>query len=124
MPNTNTNTVKTLTRAEELQALMAFAAENGYTGSTEKLANVYAQWTKPRVKSNEPSKASRENKRLAEEVYNAMPEGEVVDSKWIIAAVNGIMTPQKLTHVMSPLVNTGKVRKEKVGKITGYTKIA
>lgn len=120
----NTAKTTTMTRADELQALMKFAAENGYAGSTEKLEKVYKQWTAPRVKSNEPSKTSVENARLAKEVYAILPDGVAVEGKWIIENVSGIMTPQKLTHVVSPLVNGGKIRKDKVGKIMTYTKIA
>lgn len=124
MANTTANTtVKTLTRAEELSALLTWANANGYEGSVEKLEKVHAQWTTPRVKSSEPSKASKENSILAERVYAALPDGVAVDSKWIVEHVSGIMTPQKLTHVMSPLVNGEKVRKDKVGKVMTYTKV-
>lgn len=121
---TKTATVKTPTRADELTALLTWANANDYSGSTEKLATVLTQWTAPRKKSTEPSKASKENAVLAQRVFDAMPAGETVDSKWIIEHVDGIMTPQKLTHVISPLVNSGRVRKEKAGKLLGYTKMA
>ena len=78
--------------------------------------------TKPREKSAEPSKAAKENIRLAGEVLKVMPEGEPVLTSWIMEHVNGIMTSQKCTKVMQVLISAGKVEKvEKVkGRYIGY----
>lgn len=116
--------IKTATRAQELAAIIAFARENDYNGSTEKLEKVLAQWTAPRErKSSGPSKVALENAAKADEVLAIMPEGEAITNVWIMEHVNGIMTTSKSTAIMSILVNRGAVSKQKVGKIMTYTRI-
>ena len=81
-----------------------------------------ASITKPREKSNEPSKAAKENIRLAGEVLKVMPKDEPVLTSWIMEHVRGIMTSQKCTKVMEVLIASGRVeRVEKVkGRYVGY----
>ena len=90
--------------------------------AAEVLRKMLASITKPREKSNEPSKAAKENIRLAGEVLKVMPEGEPVLTSWIMEHVRGIMTSQKCTKVMAVLISAGKVEKvEKVkGRYVGY----
>lgn len=104
-----------VTRAEALSAAIALFPENA--PEREVLSKMLASITKPREKSNEPSKAAKENIRLAGEVLKVMPEGEPVLTSWIMEHVRGIMTPQKCTKVMAVLIEAGKV--EKVAKIKG-----
>jgi hypothetical protein len=123
------NKTNTITRAQALQAAIALAKrvateDDSYrwTEVAEVLTKMYASITKPREKSNEPSKAAKENIRLAGEVLKVMPEGEPVLTSWIMEHVNGIMTSQKCTKVMAVLISAGKVEKvEKVkGRYVGY----
>ena len=122
MANFTANT--TMTRAQELEALLTWANANGYEGSTVKLSKVYEQWTAPRErKSSGPSKVALENRAKAVEVFAAMPEGEAVTNVWVTEHVNGIMTTNKAAVIMGILVNEGKVSKQKVGKVMTYTKL-
>ena len=90
---------------------------DSYRDAAEVLRKMHASITKPRVKSNEPSKAAKENARLAAEVLKVMPTGEPVLTSWIMEHVNGILTSQKCTKVMEVLIKAGKV--EKVAKVKG-----
>lgn len=124
MANITATATSTMTRAQELEALLTFARENGYEGSTVKLSKVYDQWTAPRErKSSGPSKVALENRAKAAEVYAAMPEGEAVTNMWVTEHVNGIMTTNKAAVIMGILVNEGKVSKQKVGKVMTYTRL-
>lgn len=119
-----TASAKSITRAQELADLLAFAEVNGYEGSTEKLRKVHAQWTAPRErKSSGPSKVALENRAKAAEVFAAMPEGEAVTNVWVTERVSGIMTTNKAAVIMGILVNEGKVSKQKVGKVMTYTRL-
>ncbi len=87
------------------------------------LRKMHAQMTKPRKKSDTPSKARILNESLAAKCYEAMEGQENVTSKWLIEHVNGIMTPQKCTAVMKILVDAGKVAKNKEGKTVTYSRL-
>ena len=116
-----------ITRAEALEAVIRLAKEQIEVDDTwnevvEVLTKMHASITKPREKSNEPSRAAKENIRLANEVLKVMPADEPVLTSWIMEHVNGIMTSQKCTKVMAVLISAGKVEKvEKVkGRYIGY----
>ena len=99
-------------------AALSYAIEHcDNSDVAEVLRKMHASITKPRVKSNEPSKAAKENARLAAEVLKVMPTGEPVLTSWIMEHVNGILTSQKCTKVMEVLIKAGKV--EKVAKVKG-----
>ena len=113
----------TITRAEVLTAVVNHDWKTlSREDARECAAKMLASITKTRKKSNEPSKAAKENIRLAGEVLKVMPEGEPVLTSWIMEHVNGIMTSQKCTKVMQVLISAGKVEKvEKVkGRYVGY----
>lgn len=119
------NKTNTITRAEALaMAIELFEQRESsmfddelQNMAAETLRKMHASITKPREKNNEPSKAAKENVRLAAEVLKVMPEGEPVLTSWIMEHVNGIMTSQKCTKVMQVLISAGKV--EKVAKVKG-----
>jgi len=119
----------TVTRAEALELAIRLmeqvATEDdaaNWADAAEALRKMHASITKPREKSDEPSKAAKENIRLAGEVLKVMPADEPVLTSWIMEHVNGIMTSQKCTKVMQVLISAGKVEKvEKVkGRYVGY----
>lgn len=108
----------TITRAEVLTAVVNGDFETlSREDAREVAGKMLASITRPREKSHEPSKAAKENIRLAGEVLKVMPDGEPVLTSWIMEHVNGIMTPQKCTKVMAVLIDAGKV--EKVAKVKG-----
>ena len=112
-----------ITRAEVLTAVVNGDYETlAREDAKECAAKMLASITKPREKSNEPSKAAKENIRLAAEVLEVMPADEPVLTSWIMNHVNGIMTSQKCTKVMEVLIKAGRVeRVEKVkGRYIGY----
>lgn len=110
---------KKMTRAEAL----AFAIENIDNAEVvEVLTKMHEQVTKPRKKSDTPSKARILNESLAAKCYEAMQgHGEAVSTKWLVEHVNGIMTPQKCTAVMKILVDAGQVARNKEGKSVTYS---
>ena len=113
------NKKNTITRAQALE----FAIANLDNAEVvEVLTKMHTSITKPRPKTNEPSRAAKENIRLAGEVLKVMPADEPVLTSWIMEHVNGIMTAQKCTKVMAVLLDAGKVeRVPKVqGRYTGY----
>ena len=88
----------------------------------EVLRKMHAQVTKPRKKSDAPSKVQIMNRNLATAAVAAIREyGEPVTSKWICEHVNGIMTPQKCTAVMKVAIDAGEITKNKDGKTITYT---
>lgn len=109
----------TITRA----AALAYAIECCDNPEVvEVLRKMHAQVTKPRKKSDMPSKTQIMNRNLAAAAVAAIREhGEPVTSKWICEHVNGIMTPQKCTAVMKVAVDAGEAVKNKDGKAVTYT---
>ena len=121
---------KEMTRAQALSAVIGWIAD-GYIPADEQtveevetvLKKMHAQVTKPRKKSDTPSKARILNESLAAKCYEAMEGQEGVTNKWLIEHVNGIMTPQKCTAVMKILVDAGQVVKNKEGKTVTYSRV-
>lgn len=123
---------KKMTRKEALEAaiyLVKLAADEtintdnaaNWNEAAEVLGKMYASITKPRVKSNAPSKARIENEKLAAAAVEAIREhGEPVTCKWITEHVRGILTPQKATAVMKLAIDAGEVTREKNGKVVTY----
>lgn len=117
------NKKNTITRAQALEfAIQVVQEREGDCEAIEVLSKMLASITKPRPKTDEPSRAAKENARLAAEVLRALPADEAVTTAWITEHVNGIMTSQKCTKVMQLLIAAGKVeRVEKVeGRYVGY----
>lgn len=89
----------------------------------EVLRKMHAQVTKPRKKSDLPTKTQMINNNLAASVLEAM-EGhgtEPATTKWICEHVSGILTPQKCTAVVKILVENGQIVKNKEGKTVTYS---
>lgn len=117
----------TITRAAALEAVIRLAKEQIEVDDTwneviEVLTKMHTQITKPRKKSDAPSKARILNEALAAKCYDAMEGQENVSSKWLIEHVNGLMTPQKTTAVMRILIDEGKVIRNKEGKTITYSR--
>lgn len=88
----------------------------------EVLRKMHEQVTKPRKKSDAPTKTQLINNNLAAAAVEAIrAKGEPVTSKWICEHVNGIMTPQKCTAVMRVAIEQGEAQKHKDGKTVTYT---
>ena len=87
----------------------------------EVLRKMHAQVTKPRKKSDTPSKARIINEGLANKCVAAMEGHDKVMSKWLIEHVNGLLTPQKTTAVMKIAIEDGRVTKSKEGKSVYYS---
>lgn len=117
----------TITRAAALEAVIRLAKEQIEVDDTwneviEVLTKMHTQITKPRKKSDAPSKARILNEALAAKCYDAMEGQDNVSSKWLIEHVNGLMTPQKTTAVMRILIDEGKVIRNKEGKTITYSR--
>ena len=116
------NTAK-MTRAQALE--IAINTLHDYEGSCEAadvLQKMYEQLTKPRKKSDAPTKTQIMNANLARAAVEAIREhGEPVTTKWVCEHVPGIMTPQKCTAVMRVAIDNGDITRNKDGKTITYT---
>ena len=112
---------KKMTRKEALEFVMALPEVKDNAEVAEVVGKIYASVTRPRVKSDAPSKARILNESLAAKCVAAIREhGEPVTGKWLIEHVNGLMTPQKVTAVMKIAVENGEAIREKNGKAITY----
>ena len=120
----------TITRANVLSAIVNGDMEMLQTEAAKQVAEkMLASITKPRSKSNAPSKASIENAALLTAVLDILPAIEYTnDGKPaggysfanITAKVNGIMTTSKLGAVLKPAIADGTVIKYR-GRLNGKT---
>ena len=85
------------------------------------LTKMRASITKPRVKSDAPSKARVENERLARALTEAIPAGGEVTAKWVTEHVRGVLTTQKAAAVARVGVELGVLRKVVDGRKVTYT---
>ena len=109
---------KKMTRVEALNIAIA-TCEN--EDACAILTKMVEQMQKPRKKAEGPSKARRDNERLAHEVADAIAaKGERVTSKWVTEHVRGILTPQKATAVAKVGIELGLLTREKEGKAIFY----
>ncbi len=110
---------KKMTRVEALNIAIA-AVEN--EEAREVLGKMVEQLSKPRKRAEGPTKARRENEKLAHEMAEAIAaHGEPVTSKWVCEHVRFITTPQKCTAVGKVAIDLGLVEKTKEGKAVYYS---
>lgn len=107
-----------ITRAEALTIAIERCAD--VPEVAEVLTKMHASITKPRKKSDAPSKARRENEQLATALAAAIPAGEGVSSKWVTEHVRGILTTQKAAAVARVGVELGIIRREVDGRNVTY----
>lgn len=113
---------KEMTRAQALVfAIEVIEDHEGECEALNVLRKMHAQVTKPRKKSDAPSKARIQNEALAAKAIEAMEGQESVTTKWLCEHVNGLMTPQKCTAVMRLAVESGAVVRNKEGKQVSYS---
>lgn len=80
--------------------------------------------TKPRKKSEGPTKARMENEKLARDMRDAMlTANEPVSTKWVTEHVRGILTTQKAAAVARVGVELGIIAKTVDGRNVTYTAI-
>lgn len=103
-------------------AIRALEETNAPAEIVDKAKAHLAQLGKKSAAPKTESRAAKENKILAVRVLEWMPGDRPVLTSEIMEHVNGIMTSQKCTKVMSVLIDAGKVRRvEKVkGRYIGY----
>ena len=111
-----------MTRAQAVEfAIEVIRNYEGDCEATEILGKMHEQLTKPRAKSNVPTKTQRENTAKAEEVLELLKEQtQPVTGAWISDHVSGLLTPQKTTAIMNILVKNGSVIKDRSGKRVTY----
>lgn len=121
---------KKMTRAQAIE----FAIDNitancmgdmektGANEAIEILEKMRASITKPRAKSEGPSKARKDNERLARELAAAIPEGAEVTAKWVTEHVRGVLTTQKAAAVARVGVEMGIISKVVDGRKVTYTR--
>ena len=108
---------KEMTRAQALTNAIALF-EDG-SPEIEVLSKMLASITKPRKKSDAPSKARIENLALVDAACAAMG-GNEVNAKWLTEHVRGILTTQKAAAVMRLGVEVGKIVKVVDGRKVSY----
>lgn len=109
---------KKMTRVEALSIALE-SVENAE--AREVLHKMIEQLSKPRKKSDAPSKARRENEVLAHALAEAIEaHGDKVTPKWVTEHVKGILTPQKAVAVAKVAEELELVKKSKDGKATYY----
>ena len=106
-----------ITRADALTAAIALFPEDA--PEREVLAKMLVSITKPRKKSDAPSKTRVENLALVDAACAAMGSAEV-SAKWLTEHVRGILTTQKAAAVMRLGVEVGKVEKVVDGRKVSY----
>lgn len=119
-----------ITRADVLSAIVNGDMEMLQSDAAKRVAQkMHASITKPRSKSNAPSKTSIENAKLLKDVIEILPainyndEGKPVGGYNLAAIsskVNGIMTASKLGAVLKPAIDDGTVIKYR-GRLNGKT---
>lgn len=107
-----------MTRAQALEIAIA-AVQNDEAKTV--LEKMHAQVTKPRKKSDAPSKVRLQNEALANAAVELMNGQESVTTKWLCEHVKGLLTPQKATAVMRIAVDDGRVIRNKEGKQVTYS---
>lgn len=114
---------KKMTRKEALEfAIEVVTDHEGECEAVEVLKKMHEQVSKPRKKSDAPTKTQIINANLADKCVAAMEGHEDgVTSKWLIEHVAGLMTPQKVTPVMKVAIADGRVTRTKEGKTVIYS---
>lgn len=125
MTNTNTNAKTTITRADALTRAIdlmeqQLLVDDTWTDYIDVLRKMHASITKPRAKSEGPSKARKDNERLARELAAAIPAGEEVTAKWVTEHVRGVLTTQKAAAVARVGVEMGIISKVVDGRKVTY----
>ena len=110
----------TITRAMALEFAIDTIRDAVENGITEVLDKMLQSITKPRKKSDAPSKARVENLALVDAAVAAMGNNEV-NAKWLTEHVRGILTTQKAAAVMRLGVEVGKIHKIVDGRKVSYT---
>lgn len=120
---TTTNTIATPSRHDQLAALLAFAAENGYQGHTDKLEKVKEQWTAKGANSA----THQANVGYAELIKAAMEPGKTYTNEDIRGAVDGlpvgtrgVVEPSKVNSIMNAGLDAGMFTVETLGKMRFY----
>ena len=108
----------TITRADALT--IAIARCEDVPEVAEVLRKMHASITKPRAKSDAPSKARVQNEQLAHALAAAIPEGGEVTAKWVTEHVRGVLTTQKAAAVARVGVELGIIAKCVDGRKVTY----
>ena len=111
----------TITRAQVLSAVVegdfeTLAREDAREVARKMLVSITRKSDAPK----QPSKASVENKDLAQRVYAEMQPDNDYTTADIMGLVHGIMTTQKCAVVMAVLIDAGLVEKFKTKKAIAY----
>lgn len=109
-----------ITRADALAIAIERVADMPEVA--EVLTKMHASITKPRAKSEGPSKARKDNERLAHELAAAIPEGSEVTAKWVTEHVRGVLTTQKAAAVARVGVELGIISKVVDGRKVTYAR--
>lgn len=112
----------TITNVTALSTLIAFAKANGCedTDAIAKMEHHLAQLSKPKAKSDLPSKTQRLNATLCEEVYAYLCEQGSATPKQVADGMGSpyVTTSQKATILLGLLTAQGKaVRESEKGRV-------
>lgn len=110
-------TKNTVTRADAIRAAIELFPVDA--PEIEVLEKMLTSITKPRKKSDAPSKTRIANLALVDDAVNVMGNNEV-NAKWLTEHVKGIMTTQKAAAIMRLGVEVGKIDKIVDGRNVSY----
>lgn len=119
---------KTMTRKEALSTAITFIEDAecaDFEETLEVLNKMLEQLSKPRTKSDTPSKtkARISNEALAKELFEKVDETPF-NCTFIQEKLKGVMTPQKAVAVMNAGIDLGLFAEGMNGKKRIYTKVA
>lgn len=116
-------TNNTMTNAQALAMSIELAKNANETALVSKLEKMYATATKPRKKSDAPTKEQIARMGMVKELVALMQDhNEPISTQWVIDNVKYVTTPQKATAVLRDAIAQGLVVKtDSVKGRTRYT---
>ena len=119
---------KTMTRKEALSTAIAFIEDAEcaeFEETLEVLNKMLEQLSKPRSKSDTPSKTTARiaNEKLIKQLYDLVDE-KPFNCTFVQEHLTGVLTPQKAAAVMNVGIDLGLFTEDKDGKKRIYTKVA
>lgn len=102
----------TMTNAQALAASIELAKNAGMDELVAKLDKMHATATKPRKKSDTPTKEQLERKKMVDELAAKIQDvNDAISTNWVMDNVSYVLTPQKATAVLNDAIKAGIVVK-------------
>ena len=107
-----TTSNKAMTNAQALQMAFELAQEAGNEQLAAKLYKMHTVATKPRKKSDEPTKEQIARMGMVKECVALMQNvDEPISTQWVVDNVKYVNSPQKATAVLNDAIKQGLIVK-------------